>query len=204
LPDTWISRLVVSGPTSDLARFRSSVNNPEAEPATSLSFRRLQTCLSEEDRLGLDQPMEPWDDSAPNGDCVGAPDEQVRPEAGMLSLEYNFSMARYEPDELLIRASRLLFPRLCLVLGWVAPSNDEHRSRFIHNGQTLIYDASVKQVHRQRSRAYRGYGLSYDDALESDGFDLSADLEGDWALLKVVVAHWDATVHRELERLTRM
>jgi hypothetical protein len=30
----------------------------------------------------------------------------------MLGLEYNFSLARYEPDELLIRGSRK-FPNLC-------------------------------------------------------------------------------------------
>ena len=69
----------------------------------------------------------------------------------MLGLEYDFSLARYERDELLIRASRK-YPNLCFVLGWVAPSNDEHRSRFIHNGRTLIYDAPDARVDRLGSK----------------------------------------------------
>jgi hypothetical protein len=50
LPDTWINRLVVTGPVGDLITFKSSVDDPEAQPATMLSFRRLQTCLSLPDR----------------------------------------------------------------------------------------------------------------------------------------------------------
>jgi hypothetical protein len=145
--------------------------------------------------------MEPWDGSFTNEDCVGPADEHVVATAGIGSLEYNFSLARYEPDGLLIRASRL-FPRLCLVLGWVAPSNDEHRSRFIHNGYTLTFDASESEVHQLRSEAYGRYGIDYDEAIDNDDYDLSADVEGDWALLKLVVEHWDGTVHETLAQLS--
>ena len=200
MPDTWINTLVVSGPAAEVAAFRSAVTDSDAKPVTSLSFRRLEACLSGEERADLDAPMEPWNDWVADADSVGPPEEHVRPEPGMLGLEYDFSLARYEPDELLIRASRK-YQNLCFVLGWVAPSNDEHRSRFIHSGRTQMYDAPDARVDRLRSKAYRRNGLDYEAAIENGDFDLSADIEGDWAVLRAVVAHWNGKVHRTLRAL---
>jgi hypothetical protein len=53
-----------------------------------------------------------------------------------MDLDYNFSLVRFAPDDLLVHVSR--FPRLCLVLGWVAPTNDEAASKFIQNGEAVL------------------------------------------------------------------
>ena len=202
MSDAWINRLVVSGPVDDVARFRDTVRDAYAKPPTWLSFAQLQSALPDAEREGLESPGEPWSDSVPDADSVDEPDEQLREGTGLLCVSYSFSLAGYEPDELLIRASRQ-FPSLCFVLGWVAPSNDEHRSRFIHNGYTLTFDASVKLVERIRSTAYRRYGLNYADAPEIDDDNaLWADVEGDWALLDRVVAHWNGKVDRTLAHVS--
>jgi hypothetical protein len=186
MPDTWINRLVVSGPAAAVRRFQNSVARAEGGSTTSLAFIQLQACLPEDERAGLDEPAEPWNGPWPNNEGIGAPTEEALQEPGMLKLVYNFSLARYEPDELLIRASKQ-FRTLCFVLGWVAPNVDDQVSRFIHNGHTLVYRASDRLVERLRAKAYRRYGLSLGEVTEIDDPDaLWADIEGDWACLEAV------------------
>jgi hypothetical protein len=67
----------------------------------------------------------------------------------------------------------------------------------------LTFDASVKLVERIGSQAYRRYGLKYADAPEIDDDNaLWADIEGDWALLDTVVAHWNGRVDRTSAQLS--
>ena len=139
--------------------------------------------------------------TVPGQMAVGAPDRGAGPH-GAENLTYRFSLAGYEPDPLLIRASKL-FPSLCFVLGWVAPSNPEQTSRFIHNGHTLLYLLPAQRTEKLRATAYRHYGLTAEAAAEStdedNGDSLSAEIEGDWALLDAAVKHWNGKVSRTLK-----
>lgn len=201
MPDTWINQLVVSGPIDEVRRFESMVAAGKGSSTTSLSFVRLQMHLTEDQRRGLDPPVEGWSDDSPDG--ISPPEMQTRAETGLMDLRYSFTQARYEPDELLIRASTL-FPHVCFVFGWVAPSVDEAASRFIHNGHVLLYRASDKRRESLRARAYRRHGLSVDaedDPSADDSEQFWADIEGDWALLDAVVKHWDGKVARTLQRV---
>jgi hypothetical protein len=204
MPDTWINRLIVSGPTWEVRRFESVVAVGEGPAATSLSFTQLQRHLPEDQRYGLDEPVEPWsDDNDTNPNAVSPPYPQTRAEPGMTDLSYDFTQARYEPDDLLIRASTL-FPRLCFVFGWVAPNVDEAASRFIRNGHKLLYKASGRRRESLRAKAYRRRGLSLGAEAETPDDEDNlfwADVEGDWAQLDAVVRHWDGTVARALHRL---
>jgi hypothetical protein len=122
-----------------LTAFQSAAARDEPGPATSLSFANLQALLSEDDQDGLPEPLDPWDDSDTEY-VVTEPDRHPRATAGCVDLIYDFSLARYEPNDLLIRVSKV-FPTLSFVLGWVAPSNDEHTS-----------DGGGRGTDRRRSR----------------------------------------------------
>jgi hypothetical protein len=202
MSDPWINRLVVSGLADDVSVFQNAVTAGEGPTATALSFTRLQAQLDEDARQGLDEPWEPWDDwNETNPDGVNPPQVEARRDSRFIDLEYNFSLVRFEPEPLLIRASEL-FPRLYFVLGWVAPNVDQAAGKFIHNGQMLEYWLSDTERETLRADAYRGLGLSPDygeTAPMDDDVALFADIQGDWAQLKAVVQHWDDTVARELE-----
>ena len=146
--------------------------------------------------------MEPWSDSnESNPDGVSPPEGEARQRPGFMDLEYRFSLVRFEPDDLLIQVSRL-FPRLCFVLGWVAPANDEAASKFIQSGEVLEYWLSDSERESLRDDAYRRLGLSPDygsTAPIDDDEALWADWEGDWAQLDTVVKYWDHTVAAALE-----
>jgi hypothetical protein len=194
MSDSWINRLVVSGRTADIDAFGASVARPGGRSPTMLSFKKLQGQLPRVEWDGLEEVEEPWDDDR-GPMAVAAPDRRARQPSGTQDLMYRFSQARYEPDELLIRASRL-FPKLCFVLGWVAPSNDERSSRFIHNGHTLVFRLPDQRTEKLRALAYRRYGLT--DEATDDADSLWADFEGDWALLDAVVKHCSGKVTRTL------
>lgn len=202
MSDSWINRLVVSGPVDDVTEFQNTAAAGEGPSATSLSFARLQSQLNEDARAGLDEPREPWDDwNKSNPDGVNAPEAEMRQDPGFMDLEYNFSLVRFDPEALLIRTSEL-FPRLCFVLGWVAPSADEAAGKFIHDGKMLEYWLSDDDRESLRADAYRRLGLSPDygeTAPMDDWTALSADVDGDWAQLDAVVKYWNDTVAATLK-----
>jgi hypothetical protein len=162
----------------------------------------LQALLDEDARVDLEAPFDPWDDSnESNQDGVGPPDQEARQQPGLVDLTYRFSLVRFEPDDLLIHVSRLL-PRLCFVLGWVAPANDEAASKFIQNGKALEHQLSDTARESLREDAYRRLGLAPDygsTAPMDDDEALWADWEGDWAQLQAVVEYWDETVTAALK-----
>ena len=197
MSDSWINRLVVSGPVDDVTQFQTVAAPGEGPSATSLSFTRLQAQLNADARVGLDEPREPWDDwNESNPDGVNPPQAEARQDSRFIDLEYNFSLVRYDPEPLLIRISEL-FPRLCFVLGSVAPSVDESASKFIHAGEMLEYWMSDDDRESLRADAYRRLGLQPDygeTAPMDDSNALSADIQGDWAQLDAVVKYWDDAV----------
>jgi hypothetical protein len=198
MPNTWINQLEVSGPAAEVRRFRDLALG--VDNGTSLSFKRLYACLPDEQRLELEEPYEPWGGSWPNEDGIEAPEQVTLQEPGMLRLVYDFSMARYAPDELLIAVSTH-FPTLCFVLGWVDPNNDEQSSMYIEDGLTEAYEAPDALVTQLRAEVYDRYGLNYADAIETGDFELWADIEGDWACREAVVRHWDTRVSRRLAQI---
>ena len=202
MSDSWINRLVVSGPKAYVDVFANIVAVPGGPSPTMLSFKELLSRLPDDEQAELEEPVEPWDDNS-GPMAVGAPDREARQPPGTQNLTYRFSLADYEPDLLLICASKL-FPNLCFVLGWVAPSNDEQSSRFIHDGHTLLYLLPPQRTEKLRAVAYRHYGLTAEAAAESSGDDngdsLSAEIEGDWALLDAAVKHWNGRVGRTLSK----
>src|SRR5205807_613286 len=121
--------------------------------------------MREVEQMELDPPLDPWDDS--ESDPVSAPEVEARDTRGMLDLVYRFSMERYEPDPLLIRASRLS-PQVCFVLGWVAPNAGEQSSRFIHNGDTRLYRLPARREESVRVESYRRHGILIDDIEGAD------------------------------------
>jgi hypothetical protein len=122
----------------------------------------LQAQLDEGLREGLDAPREPWDDwNTSNPDGVNPPQAQARQDSRFMDLEYNFSLVRFDPEPLLVRVSEL-FPHVCFVLGWVAPSVDQAAGKFIHNGEMLEYWLGDSERESLRAEAYRRLGLAPD------------------------------------------
>jgi hypothetical protein len=202
MSDPWINRLVVSGLVDDVTTFQNSAAAGEGPSATSLSFTRLQAQLDEGLREGLDAPREPWDDwNTSNPDGVNPPQAQARQDSRFMDLEYNFSLVRFDPEPLLVRVSEL-FPHVCFVLGWVAPSVDQAAGKFIHNGEMLEYWLGDSERESLRAEAYRRLGLAPDygeTAPMDDDVALQADVQGDWAQLKAVVEYWDEAVSAALQ-----
>lgn len=196
MSDSWINRLVVSGRKADVNAFGNTVARAVGPEPTMLSFVQLQRQLPQHEQGGLEEPAEPWNDDSESM-AVSAPDSEARQLRGTENITYRFNLADYEPDALLICASKL-FPNLCLVLGWVAPSNDEQTSRFIHNGHTLVYRLPAKRTEKLRTNAFRRHGVT-DAAAEESAESLWADIEGDWALLDAAVKHWNGKVSRTLK-----
>jgi hypothetical protein len=199
MPNTWINQLEVSGPAPEVHRFRDLALR--VDNGTALSFKRLYAWLPEEQQLELEEPYEPWGGSWPNEEGIEAPEEQTLQVPGMLRLVYDFSMARYAPDELLVAVSTH-FPTICFVLGWVDPNNDEQSSKHIEYGLTDLYEAPDALVTQLRAEVYRRHGLDYEQAIDDDDDDqLWADIEGDWACRDAVVRHWDDRVAEDLSHV---
>jgi hypothetical protein len=199
MSDSWINRFVVSGPVASVRTFETAAAVTEGPAQTSLSFARLLQLLPEDERGNFDEPVEPWHDTGDSfSDAVEPPEEESRQAPDWLELTYRFVLDRHDTDPLLIRTSAL-FPTLCFVLGWVAPNVDEQRSRFIHNGDTDTYELSDDQAESIRAENYLRYGTPPATAHESDDDNLLwAEIEADWAMLDVVVEHWEPQVARTL------
>ena len=64
MSDPWINRLVVSGPKADVDAFGGRVAPAKGPSPTMLSFKQLQSHLPDDEQDGLDEAVEPWDDSS--------------------------------------------------------------------------------------------------------------------------------------------
>jgi hypothetical protein len=107
----------------------------------------------------------------------------------MIRRVYRFEQRGYEPDGLLRRLSAM-YPRLCMVLGTVAPNVDEQCSILIHQGRSERHDLP-------RARHARLYGRIRDD--DSPETTL-AYIEADWRALDEVMRNWRKRVREILVR----
>ena len=222
MSDPSIYRLVVSGPEPNVRLFQTAVADSERSSLmsawnsdrkalevrpvsrTSLSFARLLSELSEDDQRELDQPVEePWNDTGDSFSLVvQAPEEDDRQPPGVVNLVYRFMLKSYDPEELLMRSSKL-FPNVCFVLGCVNPAWDEQKSAFIHDGYSDTYELPDDLKQSLRDAGYLRYGIQPETAAESDDPNLFwAEVEGDWAMLDAVIQYWDSTVDRAVSDIS--
>ena len=184
MSDQWINRLVVSGPVGDVRGLARGATGFDAQTLglpfrnakkLSLSFRTLYNLLPARARKGVPRVEEEPGDLTCKRLMLGP--------NGSARKSYSFVLRRYEPDTLFIGISRL-FPRLCFILGWVAPNIDEAASKFIKNGKAKRYNMPAKRRGEIRSCKYKEWG---EDCL-------GADWEADWLMLDEVISHWDANL----------
>lgn len=194
MSDPWLQNLVVRGPAADVTAFRRAAAGPEkkrgyaAKPrhkTQRLSFARLRGLLPSKQAQRFDpKPEEPWD-------LACDPREKLKD--GSVELTYRFQLARFEPDALIIAVSRL-YPRLCFVLGCVAPNVDEQSSRLVHNGRSRMW--------RLSERHKKALGAKVPEETEENADEVTWALaETDWAMMDEVVAHWRPQMDRLMARV---
>ena len=186
MSDPWINRLEISGPAKDLAAVERAMTPVTAAGSRSrrldLSFTALSEYLATGCVICAEEVTDPWGVTVERRESL---------ERGMVRRIYRFEQARYEPDELLGRLSAR-YPRLCFVLGWVAPNIGEAASKLIHKGTSRRFDLSEKR----KDEIYPDL-----DDEEYEDVALEAEVEADWVALDEVVAHWAGTVRRILGRI---
>ena len=185
MSDPWINRLEISGPAKDLAAVERAMTPVTTAGSRSrrlgLSFKALSEYLAIGCVICAEEVTDPWGVTVERRESL---------ERGMVRRIYRFEQARYEPDELLVGLSAR-YPRLCFVHGWVAPDSEE-ASKLIHKGTARRFDLPEK-------RKNEIYPDIDDDEDEHVAFRMA--VEGDWAALDEVVAHWAGTVRRILGRI---
>ena len=182
--DSWLQRLVVRGPASEVTAFRSAVASPEkpeywtVKPACRtqrLSFAKLRSLLPRKQARRFDAELEePWDLSV---------DPPRRFKDGSLEVTYRFQLGDSEPDDLIIAVSRL-YPRLCFVVGCVAPNVDEQSSLLVHKGHSWGW-------HLSASRKKAIWKKRVPEETKDNSDEVTWGLaEADWQMMDEVVAHW--------------
>lgn len=129
--DSWLQRLVVRGPGADVRAFQKAAASrvkPEYRTVRPqvrtqrLSFAKLRALLPSRDaRTFSGKVEEPWDL------VIEGPRRRMD---GSLEVAYGFQLGQSEPDDLIVAVSKI-FPRLCFVVGCVAPAVDEQSSRLV-------------------------------------------------------------------------
>lgn len=185
MSDPWINRLEISGPAKDLAAVERALAPATAAGSRSrrldLSFKALSEYLAIGCVICAEEVTDPWGVTVERRESL---------ERGMVRRIYRFEQARYEPDELLVGLSAR-YPRVCFVHGWVMPDSEE-ASKLIHKGTARRFDLSKKR----RNEIYADID---DDEDPHVAFRMA--VEGDWAALDEVVAHWAGTVRGILGRI---
>jgi hypothetical protein len=182
--DSWLQRLVVRGPASEVVAFQCAVASrakPEyvtVKPACRtqrLSFVKLNRLLPRRRARELEPALEePWD-------LVVDPVRRL--DDGSREITYKFQLSAFEPEEMVIEVSRL-YPRLCFVSGSVAPSVDEQSSVLAHNGRSWKWRLPV----RQKNAIWK---KMVPEETADNGDEVSWALaEADWKMMDEVVTHW--------------
>jgi hypothetical protein len=191
MADCWSHRLVVQGPTKDVAAFRraATANRTSRSEGSRLSFKRLMRLLPADNVI--DQQLlwiEPQD-------LFVNPASKL--EDGMVEMVHGFEMSRGSISPLLVEISRL-YPSLCFILGTVFPSGDEQASCFIHNGRLEMWTLP----RGQRDACYGAVPQVPDDPSEEEKADeFWAELQADWAAMDAVVDHWVSTAKKTRARI---
>jgi len=182
--DSWLQRLVVRGPAAEVAAFERAAASPKkpayvtVRPACRtqrLSFAKLRSLLPVRQAQRLNEELEePWD-------LVVDPVRQCKD--GSREVTYKFQLSAFEPEHLIIRVSRL-HPRLCFVIGCVAPNVDEQSSLLVHRGQTW-------QWHLPLRRKNAIWKKLVPEETADNGDEVTWGLtQADWQMMDGVVGHW--------------
>ena len=140
-----------------------------------LSFAKLIGLLPRRDARRFEAELEePWD-------LVVEPARQLKD--GSRELTYKFQLSAFEPEDLIIRVSRL-YPHLYFIIGCVAPSVDAQSSLLVHNGQSWQWRLPVRRKNAIWNKLAHG---KTDDNSDELTWGLA---EADWQMIDEVVEHW--------------
>ena len=196
--DSWLQRLVVRGPAAEVTAFRRAVASREKpeyrtierECATQkLSFAKLRTLIPGRPVRRFDGEVEePWDLSV---------DRARRLKDGSLELTYRFQLSAFEPDDLIVEVAKV-YPRLCFVIGCVAPNVDEQSSRLVHGGRSWGWRLSS----RRKEAIWKQ--LVPEETDDNNDELLWGEVQADWQMMDEVVAHWRPKMDTLVARVRRL
>ena len=191
---SWLQSLVVRGPGADVRAFQKAAASREKPEYSTvrpqvrtqrLSLVKLRALLPSRAAKTLSGDVEePWDL------VIEAP---RRRKDGSLEVTYRFQLGKSEPDDLIVAVSKI-FPRLCFVVGCVAPAVDEQSSRLVLNGRSWRWQLSAR---RKKTICAKVPKETEDNADEVTW----ALAEADWAMMDDVVAHWRPRVDKLTARV---
>lgn len=195
--DSWLQRLVVRGPASEVAAFQRAVASPEKPRYVTvtptcqtqrLSFAKLSSLLPRRQaRRFAAELEEPWD-------LVVDPARQF--EDGSREATYKFQLSAFEPEDLIIEVSRR-YPHLCFVVGCVAPSADAQSSLLVHNGRAWQWRLPVRRKNAIWKKVVP-------EETEDNSDEVTWGLaEADWQMMDEVVAHWQPKIDRLMARVLK-
>jgi len=194
--DSWLQRLVVRGPVADVTAFQPAVASREKPEyrtikrecrTQKLSFVKLRALIPGAPEFD-DEVEEPWDLS------VG---RARRLRDGSLELTYRFQLSAFEPDDLIVEVAKV-YPRLCFVLGCVAPTVDEQSSRLVHGGRSWGWRLSS----RRKEAIWKQ--LVPEETDDNTDEVLWGEVQADWQMMDEVVAHWRPKMDTLVARVRRL
>jgi hypothetical protein len=184
--DSWLQRLVVCGHAADVTTFRKAASSsarpsyvtlkPELR-AQKLSFTKLLAALPEKLADTISEPQEPWD--------LGVDGPELMAD-GTTEFAYRFQLDDFTCEDLIVAVSTM-YPRLCFVLGTVAPNVDEHSSLMAHSGKVWRWNLS--------NRLHGIITAKIPEETEENEDDVFWALtQADWEMMDAVVDHWKKKV----------
>jgi hypothetical protein len=193
--DSWLQRLVVRGPAAEVRAFQRAVASPAKPiyltPPTAcrrqrLSFAKLRSLLPRQQAPRFPADLEePWD-------LVVDPVEQFKD--GSRQVMFRFQLSRFEPENLIIEASRL-YPELCFVVACVAPHADDQSSVLVHQGRSWCW-----RLPRRRKNAI--WKKLVPEETEDNADEVTFALaEADWQMMDEVVDHWRRKMGKLMARV---
>lgn len=191
MPDLSLQWLVVQGVDADVAAFRRAAraNRTSRSEGSPLSFRRLMDILPAGTFV---------DEDLRRGELFDlAVDPTRKLEPGMAEVAYSFQLHRGDLEAFLLQLSRV-YPRLCFILGTVAPSVDQQESCFVHDGRMQSWTLPESQ----REKLLAAVPEIPDDASsEEEDEEFWALVEADGAMMHAVVDHWAGTAEKTRARI---
>jgi hypothetical protein len=195
MSDSALQRLVVRGVPMDVEVF-TRAGGTSARPDYITVKRQLRTQKLSFIALTAQLPVtvarrvardseEPWDLVL----------ERSRLGDGTVEVTYKFQLSRFECAPLIVAISTR-YPRLCFVLGCVAPSVDQQSSLFIHNGHSWSWTLP----NRRKRAIWAKVPKETNDNADEVTWRLA---EADWAMMDAVVDHWAPKANRLMATLMK-
>jgi hypothetical protein len=196
--NSWLQRLTIRGPARAVTAFKdAAVSSAKPQYVTMkpvhrrqrLSFEKLRDALS---RVRAErfkgQLEEPWD-------LVVDPGRRLRD--GSLELTYKFQLSEFEIEDLIAEVSRL-HPRLCFVVGCVAPDVDEQSSQLIHRGRSWRWRLTTRRREAIRRK------FVPEETGDDDEEVFWGEVRADWAFMDEVVTHRRPKIDVLIVRASRL